>query len=380
MIRHEASHRKRRDADEPRDSHLHANPRNANHRRDSHLHASHLHANCRHINHPDSEDQRHPAPDGRAWLQDGSAPRTTSANDDRIAVMVSRQHGVVTRAQLLAAGLTPAIVDHRVRAGRLRPLHRGVYLHGLLMGPLVPPWAREMAAALACGPGAAVSHENAARLWGLLPAEPGRGPVHVTIPGADRGRRPGIRPHRVASLPDDERALLEGVPLTAPARTLVDIAGRVRPRALEQALAEAERNGLADLGDVAALLERRPHVRGAAALRRLLASCREPALTRSSAEEQLLALIRSGGLPAPETNVQVGGSEVDFLWRDAGVVVEVDGFAYHSSRRNFESDRRRDARLAARGLRVIRLTWRQLVDEPQAVLVRLAQILALARL
>lgn len=271
------------------------------------------------------------------------------------------------------------MVDKRVESGRLRPLHRGVYLHGSLVGPLEPARLREMAAVLACGPGSVVSHESAAALWGLLRGEGDGAPVHVTVPGTDRGRRPGIRRHKVADLPAEHAALDDGVPVTSPARTIVDLAARARPRALEQALAEAERRELANLEDVAAALERVPWTTGVPVLRQLIADKGRLALTRSEAEERLLALVRKGGLRPPETNVRVGRNEVDFLWRSERVVVEVDGFAHHSSRRIFENDRRRDARLAALGLRVVRVTWRQLTKEPHAVLARLAQVLVLAR-
>lgn len=315
-----------------------------------------------------------------------AAPNRRADLERRLAEAASRQHGVVTRAQLLAAGLTADAIDARVRSRRLLPLHRGVYLHGALVGPLEPARSREMAAALACGRGALVSHASAASLWGLLPAPPagqagqaGRArPVHVTVPGGDRGRRPGIRPHRVARIPPCDAARLVGIPVTAPARTLVDLAGGVGSRALEQAMAEAERRGLAELDDVAAALERAGRVRGTSRLRRLIEAGTRPAYTRSAAEERFLGLVRGGRLSPPETNVHLAGVEVDFYWRAERVVVEVDGFAYHGSRGAYERDRRRDARLVAEGFRVVRVTWRQLVDEPNAVLVRLAQLLALA--
>jgi very-short-patch-repair endonuclease len=299
------------------------------------------------------------------------------ALDQRLAATVARQHGVVTRAQLLEVGLTSEMVDRRVRSRRLRPLHRGVYLHGALIGSLEPARAREMAAVLACGPGAVVSHRSAASLWELV-APRRRDHIDVTIPGADRGRRPGIRPHRVTALAADEATELEGVPVTSPVRTLLDLAALVRPRTLEQALAEARRRELAALEDVATALRRAGRKRGTRALRRLIAGEHIPAFTRSAAEERLLGLIRRGRLPPPETNVRVAGMEVDFVWRSHRVVVEVDGFAYHSSRRTFESDRRRDTRLAASGFQVLRVTWRQLMEEPAPLLVKLAQVLALA--
>jgi very-short-patch-repair endonuclease len=159
----------------------------------------------------------------------------------------------------------------------------------------------------------------------------------------------------------------------------VDLAAQVHPRVLEQALAEAQRTGLVDLDEVATALEQNPRARGAPVLRRLLERGEALAFTRSGAEERFLELIGRGGLPAPETNVQVGGMEVDFLWRAERLVVEVDGFAYHSSRKSFEEDRRRDAALAGLGLRTVRVTWRQISREPLPVLVRVAQILAAAR-
>ncbi len=294
--------------------------------------------------------------------------------EGKVAAFASRQHGVITRGQLLDAGFTRQMVDRRVRSGRLRPLHWGVYLLGALVGPLEPVRAREMAAVLACGGRAFASHENGALLWGLLHVERDAS-VHVTVEGVDRGRRPGICAHRVVVLAAEDAAEVDGVPVTSPARTLVDIAARVRPRVLEQAMAEAERKELVTPGDVLAALNRKGRARGAPLLRRMIMARESPAFTRSTAEERLLALVRRGRLPAPQTNVQVAGTEVDFLWPDERVTVEVDGFAYHSSRRSFENDRRRDARLMALGLRIVRVTWRQLNDEPDAVLVRLAQTL-----
>lgn len=304
---------------------------------------------------------------------DGSG---TGSSEGRIAAITARQHGVVTRAQLVEVGLTPDAIDGRVRSKRLRPLHRGVYVPGSLVGPLLPPRAREMAAVLACGPGATVSHGSAASLWSITPERGDGLPVHVTVPG-DR-TRPGIRVHRVRTLAAEETAVLDGIPVTTPARTLLDLAAHLRARDLEQAIARAERLDLTDARELLALLERRRPRRGVRLLRSLIGEGGRPALTRSAAEERFLGLTRQGKLPVPEANARVAGFEVDFLWRSEAVAVEVDGFAYHSSRRTFESDRQRDAELAARGIQVVRVTWRQITGEPHAVLVRLARTLALA--
>lgn len=276
--------------------------------------------------------------------------------DERIRAIVARQHGVISRAQLLGMGLTPGAIDGRVRTRRLRALHRGVYLHGALAG--------------LCG------HASAAWLWDILP-EGSRGDlVHVTHIGSER-RRPGIRAHRVTSLPETHVADVEGIPATAPARTLLDLAAGVGGRALEQAVARSERLGLAEVAELRTLVRSVGPRPGIPALRSVL-NRGEPALARSAAEERFLALAREGGLPPPATNARVGRYEVDFHWPLQRVAVEVDGFAHHSSRREFENDRRRDAELAAGGIQVLRVTWRQLTDEPVAVLVRVARTLALA--
>jgi very-short-patch-repair endonuclease len=292
--------------------------------------------------------------------------------EELIAALAARQHGLVTRAQVLNAGLTADMLEYRVKAKRLRPVHSGVYR----VGPLVTPASREMAAVLACGPGSVVSHRSAAALWQLLAHAGDHAPVDITVQGCDRGRRQGIRPHRVARLEPDEVTKLDGIPITTPARTVIDLAGGVSGRELAQAVAQAGRRQLTSDAALLSLIARHPGRRGIRALRALLRSSAEPALTRSEAEERFLALIRKAQLAMPEVNVMVGGYEIDFLWRAECVAVEVDGYAFHSSQGKFESDRRRDARLSASGLRVIRATWRQLVSEPEAMLVRLAQTLA----
>jgi very-short-patch-repair endonuclease len=297
----------------------------------------------------------------------------TFSVDELIEDIAARQMGLVTRAQLRAAGIAADVIDRRVRANRLRQVHRGVYR----VGPLVAPRSRELAAVLACGPRAALSHRSAGALWELLPAADESAPIDISVSQGNRGRRPNIRVHRV-SLPAHDVTSLEGIPVTSVCRTVLDLAALLGARDLERVLAQAERQHHLDqptLQSIAANHAGRP---GAPVLRALLQNEARPALTRSEAEERFLSLIRKAQLPAPETNVLAGEYEVDFLWRRERLVVEVDGFAFHSARQNFESDRRRDARLAARGLSVVRVTWRQLVQEPEAMVARLAQALARA--
>lgn len=286
----------------------------------------------------------------------------------RIGALAASQCGVVARRQLLAIGWDRNAVDRWLRTGRLHPVHRGVYLVG---HPAPPVGAREMAAVLACGPGAVISHRSAAGIHELLPDPARSREVEVSVP-RDCGRRPGIRAYRVSGFEAGERGVVGPIPVTSPFRTLLDLAA-IEDRDLEQALAEAQRRHFVQPGE----LLRRAHGRhGAAALRRLIESPGGPAFTRSEAERRLLRLIRRAALPSPSTNARLHGYEVDFLWPAARLVVEVDGFAFHSSRAAFERDRARDAELAAAGYVVVRITWRRLTDRPEAVVARIAGVLA----
>jgi predicted transcriptional regulator of viral defense system len=183
-----------------------------------------------------------------------------------VARLAARQHGVATRAQLESLGLRGHAIDYRIQLGRLRRLHRGVYL----VGPIAPPLAREMAAVLTCGEDAVLSHSDAARLWQLLPHPASPGPVHVTVPGRALARRSGIHVHRTDALPPDERTILDSIPVTTPVRTILDLAGGVEEIELEQALATALRRPLVTRRRVLALLARHPRRRGSRAVRALL--------------------------------------------------------------------------------------------------------------
>lgn len=293
----------------------------------------------------------------------------TTSRDRAIAELAAAQYGVVSRAQLLAAGISSAAIETRLRGHRLHAIHRGVYVVG---HTALVPLARELAAVLACGPDAALSHRSAASLWQVLEAEDG--PIDVTVPRSNR-RRPGLRVHRSRVLRREDLRTVRGVPVTSPARTLLDLAEVARDRELERAVDEAIVRRLISRAALAAAVDGANGHRGTGRLRRLLARGEEPAFTRSQAEERFLALVRSAGLPAPEVNVQVAGQLVDFLWRDRRVVVEIDGYRFHSSPAAFERDRLRDAELSASGFRVIRITWRQLSEEPFAVVARLAAVL-----
>jgi very-short-patch-repair endonuclease len=292
--------------------------------------------------------------------------------DAAVARVAAGQYGVVTRAQLAAAGLRRGAIEHRIAAGRLHRVHRRVYLVG---HPVPPRFALEMAAVLACGDGAVLSHQAAASMWSLPSLNADR--VDVTVAGRDPGEHRGIRLHRVRRLHPLDVRRRGRIPLTAPARTLLDLADVIASRDLERAVNEAQVRRLVRPRQLLDAVERSPGRRSAGALRELLE--RDPALTRSEAEDRLLGLLRAAELAPAAVNARVGRYEVDFLWRRERLVVEVDGYAYHATRAAFERDHLRDAELQAAGYRVVRVTWRQLVDGPEALIARIAQALARPR-
>lgn len=298
--------------------------------------------------------------------------------EERIAALAAPQHGVVTRARLLRAGVTVAEVKRRVETGRLVALHRGVYM----VGPVAAPRAAEMAAALACGRRAYVSHRSGAWLWELSPRpEAGRRPgrVDVRVPAGVRVRRPGIRVHRTTRLEQRDMALLDGIPVTSVPRTLVDLAGVVRRRELERATARAERGGLVTREELLDFVVRHRREPGVGVLAGILRQGGGPALTRSVLEDLFGNEAMECGLPRPRYNVMVTGYELDVWWPDHRFAVELDGATYHRSWRSQQNDRSRDADLAAAGITVVRVTWDQLVHETKRTMMRIGQALAIAR-
>lgn len=290
--------------------------------------------------------------------------------DLRIQEIAAQQHGVVSRRQLLGAGISLNAIAHRLKKGTLRGVHRGVYR----IGPLTGRFQWEMAAVLACGPEAALSHRTAGGISGiLLPRQP-EAPIDVIGPQSRRGPANGVRLHRMEPLEPDEVTRRHGLPLTSPARTILDLASCLGPYELERALARALKKEVVNLDSLETMLLRHPYREGHPKLRDLLDTA-DPAFTRSEAEARFLALLRKGDVPRPRANAVVNGLEVDFFWPDRGVVAEVDGFAYHSRRSAFEQDRQRDGILAAEDLSVLRFTWRQIQREPERVLVRLCMAL-----
>ena len=231
-----------------------------------------------------------------------------------------------------------------------------------------------MAAVLAAGPAAVLSHRSAAALWDLRSSASRR----VEVTAARQHKRPGIEVHR-ARLEPDESTQVDGIPVTTVARTLLDLA-TVLPRSqLERATERAEALQLTDVVPLDALLERHRGHRGTSALREIVKAGVLFALTRSEVEDRFLTFLDVHGLARPEVNanLHLDGRwfEADFLWRDQRVVVELDGHQTHGTRAAFERDRERDRILQAHGWRVIRITWRQLHEHPDAVAADLARLL-----
>jgi very-short-patch-repair endonuclease len=290
--------------------------------------------------------------------------------DTAVSWIASQQLGLITVEQLRLAGLGRGAVRRRVPAGRLHRVHRGVYLVG---HPAPHPDVPLLAALLACVERVYISHVSALALWELVRAPITE--VEVTAVGWNCKSRPGIRVHRVGALHPLDRRARSGIPVTAPARSLLDFAATASDEETRRAIAEARVRRLLRPGELAAAADRAPRRAGTAHIRALLKHEGEPVLTRSDAERRMLALVRDAQLPPPRANTRLLGFEVDFLWAEQALVVEVDGYAFHSSARSFERDRRRDAILEAAGYRVMRVTWKQLIEEPIAVAVRIAQAL-----
>ncbi|MGH2881333.1 MAG: DUF559 domain-containing protein, partial [Solirubrobacteraceae bacterium] len=232
------------------------------------------------------------------------------------------------------------------------------------------PMARARAAVLACGADATSSHRSAACLYGLLPDH--GGDIDVTVVARNQAPRRGIRRHRVAQLPRQDVRTMRGLKITSIARTICDLAATESARDTEQAFQEALYRDIVTDTALQAVLEREPNRRGAPVIRSLI---RDPRLTRSERERRLLKLIDQAQLPRPLTNAPINGYKADIYWPQHNLVVEFDGWRAHGHRLAFESNRKRDQILLAAGIRVMRVTDRQLENEPIAVTVRIAQAL-----
>ena len=275
-----------------------------------------------------------------------------AAVDLAISALARRQHDLVARAQLLALGISGRAIDRRLERGRLRPVHRGVYT---VRQTALGNEGRWMAAVLLGGDGAVLSHRSAAAHWGI---RRWAGVAETTLPHRRRQCK-AVRFH-YGQIAADEITTRHRIPTTGVSRTVFDLAAVEPPSRVEAAMAEADAHRLTDAVSIDTLLERYPRRKGAQVLRAILKL--GAARTRSELEIAFLELLDLHGLPRPETNVWLGEFEVDCLWRDQRVIVELDSREFHDTAAAFEADRERDRKLAAAGWRVIRITWRHLSD------------------
>lgn len=288
--------------------------------------------------------------------------------DERIARLAARDWGVVSSDELLDLGLSERQILARARDGRLHRWHRGVYAVGHSSLPLQ---GRFLAAVKACGPDAALSHVAAAALYGLL--EWDHRPVDVTVAGPGSRVHRGLRAHRPNELDPRDRTRVQGIPVTSVARTLADCASVLSPVALRRLVRESQAQRLVTLPEIAEVLLRLGPRRGSRRLRRILAT--GPAPTRSELEDIVLDLILSGGFEHPDVNERLlVGDRVfrpDFRWPGERLIVEADGGQWHDHRLAREDDAERQALFEAVGERIVRVTYRQAVNDPAQTLARL---------
>jgi very-short-patch-repair endonuclease len=288
-------------------------------------------------------------------------PSDRRALDAAIWKLVAGQHGVIARWQLLEMGLSGRAIERRIASGRLYSVWRGVYAVGR---PQLDQHGRWMAATLACGPTAVLSHSSAALLWGLGSAR--GGPIEVTVPRVSPRRRRGIRVHRRHAIRREDLTKHEGIPVTSAVRTLIDEArGLTRPR-LERAVNEADKLDRVKVDELYAALPSYRGVPGARALRGLL----DPLVFRlsdSELEQKMRERADAAGLPAPETKAWVNGFEVDFFWPRLGIVVEADGLRYHRTPLQQRRGLERDQAHTASGLRPLRFSHWQIAFEASYV-------------
>ncbi len=289
--------------------------------------------------------------------------------DRRIADRASAQHGAIAVHQIVEFGLSASAVRSRVSRGRLHVVYPSVV--AVVPLNLMTRKGLVMAATLACEPGTAASHRSSSMLFELGLAR--RSWIDVTTPGGIGYRRRGIRVHDGLTLTERDLTIVDAIPCTTLARTLLDVAEDATRREVERTVDRAEQLRLLDVTAIDDVLARANGRRGAALLRTILDEHRAAStLTRNDLEEAFLRIARDAGTPPDAVNAWIpypagGGAEADFLWRAQRLIVEVDGREVHTTRRAFESDRRRDQRLMLLGWRVVRFTWRQVMFAPAEV-------------
>jgi hypothetical protein len=290
-----------------------------------------------------------------------------------MARLAGEQHGVVGHRQLIELGYSEAAVARMIVARRLHRIYRGAYAVG---NPRPSAHGRCLAAVLACGWEAMLSHDSAAWLWGLRAQSPGR--PEVTLPSRGHKRK-GIHIHHSTILEAEDRVLSDGIPTTSVPRTLLDCAARARRRTIDGLLERGERLGLLDVPAIEDLLARSGRHAGKSRLAGALGLYREPIFSRAGTERRFLKLVLEAGLPRPAINTFVAGHEIDAYWPRERFAVELDGYETHRTRAAFERDPIRLEELKLSGIDAIRLTARRIEREPDQVASTLKALLARRR-
>jgi very-short-patch-repair endonuclease len=285
----------------------------------------------------------------------------SGARDRAAWQLVRAQHGVLTRADLLALGFGPRSIEHRVKSGRLHPIARGLYAVGR---PDLTPHGRWMAAVLVCGEGAALSHRSAGDLWGIGKEERGR--IDLTVRRECRIRRAGLKVRARASLPEGSVVRRFGIPVTNPTQTLVDLATELKPLRLERAVNQADVHDLVDPETLRGSLDAYAGMPGAKALRTML-DRHTFRLSDSDLEIYFRPLALAAGFSVPLTKQWVLGFEVDFHLPDHGLIVETDGLRYHRTPAQQARMVKRDQTHTSHGFRVLRFTHWQIAHAPNEV-------------
>jgi very-short-patch-repair endonuclease len=293
----------------------------------------------------------------------------------RIAALAEGQHGVVARRQLLALDVGNCAIGRRVAAGLLLPLHRGVYAVGHRRLTIEGRW---LAAVLACGDRAVLSHRDAAALHGMRKPPESR-KVSVSTPSAARST-PALWVYGRRTLTEEDVATASGIPVTSPARTLVDLAPMLTAAQLAATLGEADRKGLLDVEAVHRALRRTTGRHGQGHRRLLTALAAHErhgaVLLLSELEERFLDLLHHAGLPRAQFNATVAGLRVDVLWQEQRLIVELDGWAHHKERAAAAWDREKTNRLQVSGYDVLRFMHGDLVHAPERVVQTIRAALA----
>ncbi len=286
--------------------------------------------------------------------------------DRLIGAVAGDQDAVITFAQLRQIGLGRGAITSRRTRGLLHQMHVGVFR----WGPMQSVRTKVRAAVLACSPQALATHHASIALHGLrsLPD----GPIDVTTVGRHVAPR-GVRPHTTRALHPADLRILRGIPVTAPARALLEVAAELTPRELANTVEQAQVDRLVTKAQILAAIDRAPRRAGAAALRAL---AEDPAWTRSRAERKLVALLRAARLPEPVFNAKVDGWEVDAYWERQRVILEFDSYGFHATRAAFERDRRKTSDLTRARHLVLRTTWTELTKQSYALVARVAEALS----